>query len=73
MPGVILYQAEEPDEASIVDALNNAYKPLLEYGVQAPDWEMRRDTHGVLRVVYGRSLSAARQRTFLVRWVRAPD
>ena len=73
MPGVILYEAQEPHEASIVDALNNAYRSLVEYGVQGPDWELRRDTHGVLRVVYGCSLPASRQRTFLVRWAPARD
>ena len=73
MPTVILYEGREPDDATLVDALNNAYKPLTEYGARAPDWELRKDTHGVLRVVYGRSLPEPQRKTFLVRWTRVPE
>ncbi|MBT3268967.1 hypothetical protein HN371_17600 [Candidatus Poribacteria bacterium] len=73
MPTVILYARQEPDEASIVDALNNAYESLLAYGVQGADWELRRDGHGALRVTYGCSLPEARRQTFLVQWARVPE
>ena len=73
MPTVILYARQEPDEATVVDALNNAYEPLLEYGVQGADWELQRDKHGVLRVTYGCSLPESRRQTFLVRWARVSD
>lgn len=73
MPTVILCHRQEPDEASIVDALNNAYTSLLDYGVQGADWELQRDKNGVLRVTYGRSLPESRRKTFLVQWVRVPD
>jgi hypothetical protein len=73
MTSVVLTQRKEPDEATIVDALNNVYKALLKYGVKGPDWELRRDKHGVLRVVYGTSLPESDRKTFLVRWERVPD
>ena len=73
MTSVVLTQRKEPDEATIVDALNNAYESLLAYGVQGADWELRRDGHGALRVTYGCSLPEARRQTFLVQWARVPE
>ncbi len=73
MPTVILHAREEPDGVSIVEALNNAYKSLLEYGVRGPAWELQRDKHGVLRVTYGTSLPKARQKTFLVGWATVAE
>lgn len=73
MPGVVLAQQQEPDGATIVDALTNIYKSLLDYGVKRPEWELRRDRHGVLRVVYGVSLPERQRKTFLVQWEKIPE
>lgn len=68
MPGVVLCRHDEPDGATIMDALNNVRASMHEYGPLGSDWELRRGKDGVLRVLYGPSLPEQRQREFLVQW-----